>query len=183
MRKREYPNLPLLGVGGVVVSGARALLVLRGTEPGRGEWTIPGGLLEAGETLKEGVARELREETGLAVRVVELIEVLERIFVDVDSKDLPIDPDPRSTGEQGTLRHNMVLAERAPGSAPLAERPRYHYVILDYLCEAIEGEPATSDEITDLAFIAEEEMERYPLTLAVARVLHKAFAMARAREL
>jgi 8-oxo-dGTP diphosphatase len=180
MRKREYPDLPLVGVGGVVVSGARALLVRRDTEPGRGEWTIPGGLLEAGETLTEGVARELREETGLTVRVVELIEVLERIFVDVDSKDSPIDTARRSTGEQGAL---TVLAERTPASAPLTERPRYHYVILDYLCEAIEGEPAASDEISDLAFIAEEEMERYPLTPAAARVLHKAFAMARARGL
>jgi 8-oxo-dGTP diphosphatase len=180
MRKREYPDLPLVGVGGVVISGARALLVRRGTEPGRDEWTIPGGLLEAGETLTEGVARELREETGLTVRVVELIEVLERIFFDVAAKDVPIDFVPRSAGEQGTLGHNTVLVERALGSAPFGERPRYHYVILDYLCEAIEGEPATSDEITDFAFISEEEMERYPLTTAAARVLHKAFAMARA---
>ena len=80
MTKREYPAQPLVGVGGVVICHDRALLVRRDTEPARGEWTIPGGLLETGETLAEAVVRELREETGVTVRVVELIEALERIF-------------------------------------------------------------------------------------------------------
>jgi 8-oxo-dGTP diphosphatase len=183
MRKREYPDMPLVGVGGVVISGARVLLVCRGTEPGRGEWTIPGGLLEPGETLTEGVMRELREETGLTIRVVELIEVVERIFFDVDGKESPNDSALGSTREQDTFRHNLILRERDPTSPPSGERPRYHYVILDYLCEAIEGVATASDEIADLAFIEEEEMGRYPLTPAAARVLHKAFAMARARAL
>src|SRR5579872_3318985 len=80
MSKREFPEWPMVGVGGVVIEQNRALLVRRAREPALGEWTIPGGLLEVGETLAAGVERELREETGLIVRVGELIEALERIF-------------------------------------------------------------------------------------------------------
>ena len=76
---REYPERPLVGVGGVVIDNGRALLIRRASEPLRGEWSIPGGMLELGETLEEGVARELLEETGLQVRVLELIEVFDRI--------------------------------------------------------------------------------------------------------
>jgi len=72
VRKREFPELPMVGVGGVVIDQGRALLVRRATEPALGEWTIPGGLLEVGETLTEGVEREIREETGLIVRAVSL---------------------------------------------------------------------------------------------------------------
>jgi len=56
---REYPDRPLVGVGGVVIDDGRALLIRRGSEPLLGEWSIPGGTLELGETLEEGVAREL----------------------------------------------------------------------------------------------------------------------------
>ena len=87
--KREYPDHPVVGVGGVVISGDRALLIRRGTEPLKGEWSIPGGTLEVGETLAEGVARELREETGLEVRVLDLIEAFERIFPDNATTDPP----------------------------------------------------------------------------------------------
>jgi len=79
---REYPERPIVGVGGVIIDNGRALLIRRGSEPLRGEWSIPGGTLELGESLQEGVARELREETGLDVRVLELIEVFDRIFPD-----------------------------------------------------------------------------------------------------
>ena len=78
--KREYPDRPVVGVGGVVIEDGRAMLIRRGTPPLEGQWSIPGGTLELGETLTEGARRELREETGLDVEVLELIEVFERIF-------------------------------------------------------------------------------------------------------
>ena len=77
--QREYPRAPLVAVGAVVVQEGRVLLVRRGSEPLKGRWTLPGGMLEVGETLAQGVVREVREETGLEVEPVELIEVLDRI--------------------------------------------------------------------------------------------------------
>lgn len=85
-KRREFPDYPLVGVGGVVISNGRVLLVRRGAPPLEGEWSIPGGLLEVGETLIAGVRRELLEETAVEVRVVELIEVFERINLDVSGK-------------------------------------------------------------------------------------------------
>jgi mutator protein MutT len=78
--QREFPDIPLVGVGAVIVDEGRVLLVRRGTEPLRGEWSLPGGLLEVGESLMAGVVREVREETGLTVEPVELIELLDRIY-------------------------------------------------------------------------------------------------------
>ncbi|MGH9758790.1 MAG: NUDIX hydrolase [Candidatus Acidiferrales bacterium] len=83
---REYPERPVVGVGGVVISDGRTLLIRRSGPPLQGEWSIPGGTLETGETLREGVRRELREETGVDVRVGEMIEVFERIFSDAQGR-------------------------------------------------------------------------------------------------
>ena len=77
--QREFPAAPLVGVGAVVVHQGRVLLVQRGTEPLKGRWSIPGGLIEVGESLHEAAAREVLEETGLIVEPVELVELLDRI--------------------------------------------------------------------------------------------------------
>jgi 8-oxo-dGTP diphosphatase len=77
--RREFPEHPLVGIGGVVVEGERVLLVQRGREPLKGEWSIPGGLLELGEGLAEGVRREVKEETGLDVEPVEQLGTFDRI--------------------------------------------------------------------------------------------------------
>ncbi len=77
--QREFPEAPLVGVGAVVVDQGRVLLVRRGTEPMLGKWTLPGGMLEVGESLTAGVVREVSEETGLTVEPVELVELLDRI--------------------------------------------------------------------------------------------------------
>ena len=82
--QREFPEAPLMGVGAVVVDGGRVLLVRRGTEPLKGEWSLPGGLVEVGEPLSVAVIREVREETGLIVEPLELIELLDRIHREGD---------------------------------------------------------------------------------------------------
>jgi len=76
---RKYPKQPLVGVGGVVIDRRRVLLIRRGCEPLKGEWSIPGGLLDLGEELKAGVRREIREETGLEVTPLAEIMTFDRI--------------------------------------------------------------------------------------------------------
>ena len=147
---REFPERPVVGVGGVVIEEGRVLLIRRGSEPLKGQWSIPGGTLELGETLAGGVARELGEETGLEVRVGELIEVFERVF-----------PGPES------------------GAGEAKGPPRYHFVILDYLCERMGGELHAGSDVTDVAFAREDDLERYQLTPTATRIVRKAFAMKR----
>jgi ADP-ribose pyrophosphatase YjhB (NUDIX family) len=84
--KRDYPERPIIGVGAVIIRGNRALLVRRATEPLLGEWSVPGGVLELGEKLRDGVAREALEETGLRVEVNEVLDVFDSIFADDDGR-------------------------------------------------------------------------------------------------
>lgn len=84
--KRDYPDRPLIGVGAVIVSENRVVVARRGHEPLKGEWSIPGGVLEIGETLREGAAREALEETGLVVEAGEVLEVLDRIVRDAQGR-------------------------------------------------------------------------------------------------
>ena len=150
---REYPERPVVGIGGVIIDRGRTLLIRRGSEPLLGEWSIPGGTLELGESLQEGVARELREETGIEVRVLDLIEVFDRVYLGDESTDVE-----------------------------MKRRPRFHFVIADYLCERVGGEPRTGSDVTDVAFAREEELTRFHLTETATRVVKKAFAMDRARQ-
>lgn len=80
--QREYPQQPLVGVGAVIIAHGKVALIKRGKPPLLGEWSIPGGMLELGETLRAGAEREAREETGLTVRATEMLGVFERIVPD-----------------------------------------------------------------------------------------------------
>lgn len=139
--RREYPEHPIIGVGGVVISDGRVLLVRRGSPPLQGQWSIPGGILESGETLIEGVRRELAEETGIDVRVGTLIEVFERI-----------DRDPFG-------------------------KAQYHFVVLDYLCEAVRGIALAGSDVSEVAWATPFELEKYALTEIAGRVIRKAFEL------
>lgn len=97
--KREYPENPLVGVGAVVVDAHgndhRVLLIRRGQPPLLGEWSLPGGVLECGETLREAVVREAREETGLTVETGEMLGVYERVI----------------RGDEGRVQYHYVLID------------------------------------------------------------------------
>jgi 8-oxo-dGTP diphosphatase len=143
--RREFPDRPLVGVGGIVIKNGRALLVRRGRPPLEDQWSIPGGLLEVGESLREGVRRELLEETAIEVRVLELVEVFERIGLDANGK------------------------------------ARHHFVVLDYLCEALRGEALAGSDATEVAWAAPEELERYSIGGTTKQVILRAFEMTRQR--
>lgn len=93
--RREYPESPFVGVGAVIVQNDRVLLIRRGTAPLLGEWSLPGGVLECGETLRQAVAREAHEETGLVVETGEMLGVYERII----------------PGDDGRVRYHFVLLD------------------------------------------------------------------------
>lgn len=93
--KREYPEVPFIGVGAVLIQDGRVLLIRRGQPPLLGEWSLPGGVLECGETLREAVIREAREETGLVVETGEMLGVYERVI----------------RAENGRVRYHYVLID------------------------------------------------------------------------
>ncbi|OGS43772.1 MAG: hypothetical protein A3K76_05060 [Euryarchaeota archaeon RBG_13_57_23] len=92
---RKYPNAPRVGVGGVVIKEGKILMIRRAFEPGAGKWSIPGGMVEIGERLSEACAREVEEETGLEVEVLELINVFDMIDKD----------------DQGRIQYHYVLVD------------------------------------------------------------------------
>ena len=78
--KREFPEIPLVGIGAIIIEDARVLLVKRAHPPIQGQWSIPGGVLEVGELVREAAVREAREETGLIVEPGELLGVYDRVL-------------------------------------------------------------------------------------------------------
>ena len=134
--QREYPSSPLVGVGAVVIRDRRVLLVKRGQAPLRGEWSIPGGRLELGETVRQAVCREVLEETGLTVEVIDLLGVFDRIVPDD------------------------------------AERVRYHYILVDFLCRVISGTMQPGSDAGDARWFTLGEITEVGLredTLAVIK--------------
>jgi ADP-ribose pyrophosphatase YjhB (NUDIX family) len=104
---RRYPKRPILGVGAVIVRGDRVLLVQRGREPLKGYWSLPGGVLEVGETLERAVVREAKEETGLDIVPIAVVGIFERLMLD----------------ESGRPEYHYVLVDfqcRAGAGAPRA---------------------------------------------------------------
>jgi 8-oxo-dGTP diphosphatase len=83
---RLYPERPVVAVGAVIVEGDRVLLVKRGNEPLKGEWSLPGGAVEVGESLETALIREVREETCLDITVGPVVEVLDRIRRDAGDR-------------------------------------------------------------------------------------------------
>lgn len=93
--QREYSRVPLFGVGAIIVQDMNVALVRRANDPSKGKWSIPGGLLNLGESLLDAVIREAFEETRLTVRPLFLVELLDRIFCD----------------ESGVVRFHYILAD------------------------------------------------------------------------
>jgi len=137
--KREYPDAPLVGLGAIIIEQDRVVLVKRGHPPLSGEWSIPGGVLEVGETIRQAAVREALEETGLAVEVGELLGVYDRIVRDAD------------------------------------ERTRYHYVLIDFLCRRIAGEPHGAGDAAEARWFTRGELGQLSLAEDTAEVIKLGF--------
>jgi 8-oxo-dGTP diphosphatase len=128
--RRKYPDAPIAGVGAVIVrdgpgGGKQALLIRRAQEPLKGEWSLPGGAVELGETLEQAVCREVIEETGLVVEAVEVVQAFDRI----------------SRDDEGRVRYHYVLIDflcRVVGGS------------LACATDALEGRWAAPDELDGL---------------------------------
>lgn len=140
--KREYPDSPLVGVGAVIIEAGRVLLVKRGHPPLAGEWSIPGGLLELGETLREAAVREAREETWLTVEPGELLGVFDRVLRDT------------------------------------VHRTQYHYVLVDFLCRKIAGEPRAAGDADEVRWFTRAQTDHLGLAEDTAEVLRLGFEKA-----
>lgn len=140
--KRDYPEHPIIGVGAVIVQSGRVLLVRRDTEPLRGEWSVPGGMLELGEKLRDGVRREVQEETGIDVEPGEVLEVFDSIFTD-------------------TLG-----------------RTQYHYVLIDYLCRPLGGEPRAASDVSDVRWVSGDALPAMGLRESIEQVVRKGLQIA-----
>ena len=128
-----------MGVGALILRDDEILLIVRGGEPLRGFWSLPGGGLETGETLEQGVCREVLEETGLHVRPQVVVEIFERIMLDPEG------------------------------------RTEYHYVLIDYLCEALGGTLAAAGDVSRAEWVPKHEVSSLRLTEGTAQVIEKAF--------
>ena len=137
--KREYPDVPLIGVGAIIIEQDRVGLVKRGHAPLLGQWSIPGGMLEVGETLRQAAVREVLEETGLRVEVSELLGVFDRIVRDAD------------------------------------ERTLYHYVLIDFLCRRIAGEPQGAGDAAEGRWFTRGELSQLSLAEDTAEVIKLGF--------
>jgi mutator protein MutT len=137
--KREYPDKPLVGVGAIIVEHDQVVLVKRAHAPLQGEWSIPGGMLEVGETLREAAVREVLEETGLRVEVGELLGVYDRILRDAD------------------------------------ERTLYHYVLIDFLCRRVAGEPQGAGDAAEARWFTRGEVGQLSLAEDTAAVIQLGF--------
>jgi 8-oxo-dGTP diphosphatase len=145
--KREYPGAPLVGVGAIIIEQDRVMLVKRAHPPLAGEWSIPGGALEMGETLRQAVAREALEETGLVIEVGELLGVFDRILRDAGG------------------------------------RIRYHYVLIDFLCRRIAGEPQAAGDAAEARWFTRGEVRQLSLAPDTAEVIKLGFEKSGSRVL
>jgi mutator protein MutT len=118
---RQYPDRPIVGVAAVIIEDDRVALVRRGRPPAYGEWSLPGGAVEPGETMEEAVVREVAEEIGLRVEVVEIVAVLDRIFWDQEGEVqyhyVLIDFLCRKTGGKLKASSDVISCSQVPFSA------------------------------------------------------------------
>ncbi|MBT3930419.1 MAG: NUDIX hydrolase [Rhodospirillaceae bacterium] len=174
---REYPKRPIAGVGVVVLRGDQVLMIRRGREPRIGQWSIPGGKQELGETWQETAVREIREETGVEIDVIGIVDVVDAIVRDGD-------PPRPGTAEDGTEGVGMAAANDDGDATvvPLHDTPRvrYHYTLVD--CAAIwtGGEPVAGGDAAHAEWWPLDRIDELSLWSETVRIITEAAALAAA---
>ncbi len=153
---REYPSAPLVGVGAVIVDADRVVVIKRGRPPLEGEWSIPGGLVELGETVSEAVVREALEETGLVVDAGS----------DVGEPCGPVRGQPASGPGSVLGVFDRIVRDEAG-------RARFHYVLIDVWCRVVSGELRAGHDAVEAQWLTREELEGFPLEDAARTVLRE----------
>ena len=136
MSTTQYPDLPRVAVGALVLHDNAVLLVKRGNAPGKGQWAIPGGSVHLGEHLTRAAERETLEETGVRIRAEEVVHTFDLIQKDSD------------------------------------QAVRYHYVIVDYACRYLSGQPVPGDDALDARWVKIGALDAYevnPMTLELIK--------------
>ncbi len=93
--KKQYPEQPVVGIGAIILDGDKILLEKRKNAPGKGKWSIPGGLVDLGEHIEEAVIREVKEETCLEVYAPRLVDIVDQISLD----------------EKGAVKYHFVIVD------------------------------------------------------------------------
>jgi 8-oxo-dGTP diphosphatase len=166
MSAREYPDRPIAGVGVVVLKNDQVLMIRRGREPRLGQWSIPGGKQKIGEAWRETAAREVREETGVEIEVLGLIDVVDAIVRDGDGpRPGTDDPEPRAANDD--------TAEDEP-------RVRYHYTLVDCAALWTEGEPVAGGDAAHAEWWPLSRLDELSLWTETVRIITEAAALAAA---
>jgi ADP-ribose pyrophosphatase len=153
--KRQYPDRPIVAVGAAVCRDGRVLIVQRGKPPSKGVWTVPGGAVDLGETMRQAAAREVQEECGIQIAVGEVVGILDNIIR-------------APSGQPPTKRH-------LPGQGPA--EILYHYAIVDFAAKYVSGDLTPSDELMDAAWVHPTELDAYQVPAKAQKVLLKAIAL------
>jgi len=188
-------------VGALIFKRNSILLVKRGRHPLKGYWSLPGGLVETGETLEAALLREVLEETGLRVSPAYRIGIFERIMREArtgparPSKVLSNGRTTKAGGGFGNVMRRPPASIRLAGtlnvspergsvvrasSSKESGRAEYHYVLIDYVCRVVGGELRAGDDVSSAEWVPRARLREYQLTEGTGDVIEAAFNARRA---
>ncbi|MGB0571260.1 MAG: NUDIX hydrolase [Alphaproteobacteria bacterium] len=175
---REYPDRPIAGVGVVVLRDNRVLMIRRGREPRMGQWSIPGGKQEVGETWRETAIREVREETGVEIDIIGIVDVIDAIVRDGDPPRL-------GTAEDGTEGVGLAAtpakaADDTSNVTALPPRIRYHYTLVDCAAAWTGGEPVAGGDAAHAEWWPLDRLDELSLWSETVRIITEAATLAKA---
>jgi 8-oxo-dGTP diphosphatase len=162
MSNREYPDNPIAGVGVVVMKDDHVLMIRRGREPRIGQWSIPGGKQELGETWREAATREVLEETSVEIEIIGIVDVVDAIIRNDDS-----------------VRPGIQALNEPPSATPEDSRPvKYHYTLVDCAALWTTGEPLAGGDAAHAEWWPLNRIDELSLWAETVRIIHEAAAIA-----